>query len=400
MDAGITAAARALDAGDVIAALQLVTTRSDPAALALRGIAMARLGELAAARACLQRAAQAFAGDRHARARCTLARAEVELAMRNLARPTDLTEVIDALERSGDARNAAWARLVEARRAIVLGRLGDAERSLDQVPERDLPPVVLAVRSLAELEVALRRLDGSRARAAVTRAEALARSTRFPALEAEIARAAQALDRVVARVRSADGAWDARLEDLGALAASGALVIDACRRRVGRGPVTRDLRARPSPFALLRALGEAHPRGVARDRLAAILFGAGRPNESHRVRLRVEVGRARGLVRGLCRVVATEQGFRLDAEAHVVVLAPPDESEGADVLALVESGEAWSAASLAAALGCGTRRVQRALKDLAAAGRVRSHGRGRARRWTAAPRIASHLLLPGLLLMR
>ncbi len=320
--------------------------------------------------------------------------------MRHLARPTDLTGAIDALERSGDGRNAAWARLVEARRSIVLGRLDAAERALERVPERDLPPVVLAVRALAELEIALRRLDGGRARAAVRRAEDLAHGARFPALTAEIAQAAQALDRVVARVRSPAGVTDARLADLDALALSGALVVDACRRRLVRGPVARDLRSRPSPFALLRALGEAHPGDVSRDRLAAILFGARRPDASYRVRLRVEVGRARQLARGLCRIVATEQGFRLDAGGDVVVVAPPDASEGADVLALVESGEAWTAASLAAALGCGVRRVQRALKELAAQGRVTSLGSGRARRWTASPRIASHLLLPGLVLVR
>ena len=400
MDAGITAAARALDSGDVVTALGLVAARTDPAAIALRGVAMARLGELEAARACLRRAALAFGDDRRARARCTVARAEIELAMRHLARPTDLASSIEVLERAGDARNAAWARLVEARRAIVLGRLDAAERSLERVPDRDLPPVVLAVRALAEIEVALRRLDGRRARTAVRRAEELARAARFPALAAEIAQAAQALDRVVATVRSRTGVTDARLEDLDTLAASGALVVDACRRRLICGPIEQDLRARPSPFALLRALGEAHPGDVHRDRLAAILFGARRPDPSYRVRLRVEVGRTRRLVRGLCRIVATEQGFRLDAGGDVAVIAPPEESPGADVLALVDSGEAWTAASLAAALGCGVRRVQRALKDLAAAGRVTPHGRGRACRWTAAPRIASHLLLPGLVLVR
>jgi hypothetical protein len=401
MDAGITAAARALDAGDVISALCFVAARSDASALALRGIAMARLGELPAARAALLRAARAFGSDAHACARCTVARAEVELAMRRLAHPTDLTVAIAALDHAGDRRNAAWARLVEARRAIVLGQLDAAERWLSQVPDRELPPVVLAVRALAELEVALRRLDGPRARAAVVRAEALARVTLLEGLQAEIAEAAHALDQVVARVRSPAGIHDARLEDLAPLSASGALVVDACQRRLSRGTDTCDLRTRPLPFALLRALGEAHPGDVPRDALSRVLFDTRRPDESHRVRLRVEVGRARKLVRGLCGIVATEHGFRLEVERHVVVISPLDASEGADVLALVESGgDAWTAASLAAALGCGVRRVQRVLKELSSAGRVTSHGSGPARRWTAPPRIASHLLLPGLLLVR
>jgi hypothetical protein len=260
--------------------------------------------------------------------------------------------------------------------------------------------VVLAVRALAEIEVALRRLDGARARTAVERAQALSLGARSPALSAEIAEAARALDRVVARVRSPAGVVDARLEDLASLSASGALVVDACRRRLVRGGLVRDLSARPSPFAVLSALAEAHPGDVPRDRLAATLFGARRPDASYRVRLRVEVGRARELARGLCRIVATAEGFRLDAGGEVAMIVPPEESAGADVLALVDGGGAWTAASLAAALGCGVRRVQRALKELAAAGRVTSQGRGRARRWTAAPRIASHLLLPGLVLVR
>jgi hypothetical protein len=402
VDAGITAAARALDAGDCLTALKLVAARPDAPALALRGVAMARLGELGAARALLRHAARAFGDDPRARARCLVASAEIELADRDLARPADLTEAVQALSAAGDARNAAWARLVLARRAILLGRLDEAEGWLAAVPGGggDAPPVIAAVRALADLEVALRRLDATRARAAVERAEALGRTTRLPALEAEIAAAREALDRVVARARTREGAREIRLEDLAALAGEGALVVDACRRRVARGSVARDLRKRPAVLALLRALAATHPDGVPRDVLAATLFGARRPDASYRSRLRVEVGRARVLVRGLAGVVATADGYRLETPARVVVLEPPDDAEGADVLALVESGGAWTAASLAAALGCGVRRVQRALKALDEAGRVRGIGRGPSRRWAAAPRIASHLLLPGLLLVR
>jgi tetratricopeptide (TPR) repeat protein len=400
MDAGITAAARALDAGDAITALRLVGARSDAAALALRGVAMARFGELAAARAYLRRAARAFHDDRHARARCRVATTEIELAMRDLARPTDLARSIADLERAGDTRNAAWARVVAARRAILLGLLDEAEAWLAAVPDADLPPVLGSGRALAELEVALRRLDGRRARAAVARAQALVDPARFPALAEEIERAAKALDQTVARVRRGDDVRDARMEDIAALESSGALVVDACRRRLARGSARLDMRAQPALFALLAALAEGHPAGVPRDRLAAMLFGARRVDDSYRSRLRVEVGRARKLARGLTGIAATKDGFRLEVEGDVVLLEPPGDAPGADVLALVESGGAWTAASLAAALGCGVRRVQRALKELDGLGRVRATGRGPAQRWTASPRIASHLLLPGLLLPR
>ncbi len=401
MDAGITAAARALDAGDVIAALGYVAARGDAGALALRGIAMARLGELASARACLRQAALAFGADRHARARCTVARAEVELAMRDLTRPTDLAPAIDELERAGDARNAAWARLVEARRSIVLGRLDQAELSLSRVPARELPPLVLAVRSLTELEVALRRLDGgARAGGRHARAGALARGPLPGAGGRDRAGGERARSgggaRPLARRRAGRAAGGARRAgDVGCgggrrLPARARLRAGHARSAHAAHPVSRSC----APSAR-RTRGTSPatpwPRSSSAHR---------RPDESHRVRLRVEVGRARALVRGLSGIVATGGGFRLDTGRDVVVITPPDGSEGADVLALVESGDAWTSASLAAALGCGVRRVQRALKDLEAAGRVRSHGRGRARNWSAPPRIASHLLLPGLLLMR
>jgi hypothetical protein len=167
-----------------------------------------------------------------------------------------------------------------------------------------------------------------------------------------------------------------------------------------RGSTACDLRARPTPFAILRALAEAHPRDVERDELARLAFGALRPNESHRVRLRVEIGRTRALVRSLSGIVATPRGYRLATDGDVLVMAPLDETGNADILSLVESGGTWTASSLAAALGCGVRRVQRSLADLAAAGRVDPIGGGRARRWVAASRIASHLLLPGLLVAR
>src|SRR3979490_1398531 len=82
MDSLIAAAARALAAGDAIGALKRVALRDDPPALALRGIAMAQLGEHPRARELLRRAARGFgAHEELARARCVVAEAEVALAM-------------------------------------------------------------------------------------------------------------------------------------------------------------------------------------------------------------------------------------------------------------------------------------------------------------------------------
>jgi biotin operon repressor len=151
-------------------------------------------------------------------------------------------------------------------------------------------------------------------------------------------------------------------------------------------------------FALARALGEAWPADVSRERLVVVAFGGREADESHRARLRVEIGRLRGLLRSMAGVEATRRGFVL-APRHardVVVLAWPVEERHAAVLALLADGEAWSSSALATALGAGPRTVQRALEDLRARGRAHPVGRGRARRWTVppGPGIATVLLLP------
>ena len=53
------------------------------------------------------------------------------------------------------------------------------------------------------------------------------------------------------------------------------------------------LATRPVLFALARALAEAWPGDVPRDALVARAFGAKLADESHRARLRVEIGRLR-----------------------------------------------------------------------------------------------------------
>jgi len=145
-------------------------------------------------------------------------------------------------------------------------------------------------------------------------------------------------------------------------------------------------------------LGEAWPEDVPRDALLINAFGAKHADESHRARLRVEIGRLRRLLRAVASVSATKRGFALSPRhaREVIVLARPAEEQHAAVLALLADGETWSGSALALALGASQRTVQRALKELAAAGKAQALGRGRARRWTTPllPGFATTLLLP------
>src|SRR5919199_1472749 len=132
MDSLITAAARALAAGDPLGALKRVALRDDPPALALRGIAMAQLGDLARAKALLRAAARAF-GPREivSRARCVVAEAEVAFASRDLGWSAKALDAARAtLETHGDRVNAAYARHLEVRRLLLLGRIDEAGRAL------------------------------------------------------------------------------------------------------------------------------------------------------------------------------------------------------------------------------------------------------------------------------
>jgi biotin operon repressor len=147
------------------------------------------------------------------------------------------------------------------------------------------------------------------------------------------------------------------------------------------------LATRPVLFALAQALAEAWPDDVPRAALIARAFRGKHADESHRARLRVEIGRLRAALRTLAGINATERGFAL-APIHaseVVVLAMPVEEDHAQVLALLADGEAWSSSALALALGISQRSVQRAVEALAEAGKAQSFGRGRARRWMTPP---------------
>lgn len=403
MDSLIAASARALAAGDALGALKRVALREDPPALALRGIAMAQLGEHPRARELLRRAARAFgAHEPLARARCVVAEAEVALAMRDLGgSPQPLVAAAATLEAHADRANALQARLVAARKQLLLGRLDQAEATLGNVDTQGLPATLAAVAELTAAELALRSLRVPQARAALTRAQAAADRAAVPALLAEVAEARATLARPAARRIAGGGEQALRLDEFAALLSSDALVVDACRRGIGAGGDWRALARRPILFALAQALAAAWPGDAEREALIADVFRTRHPDETHRARLRVEIGRLRALVRPLAEVEATPRGFALRPRARreVVLLAPPIAGEQAALLALLSDGAAWSTSALALALGASQRTVQRALAELEAEGRVRSIGRARAQRWLAPPLagFTTILLLPAAL---
>jgi hypothetical protein len=403
MDSLIAAAARALAAGDPLAALKRVALREDAPALALRGIAMAQLGEHPRARELLRRAARKFgAHEAQARARCVVAEAEVALAMRDLGgSPRTLASAAATLAARGDHANALHARLIAVRRSLLLGRLGEAESALARLDARKLPPMLLAVAELIRAEIALRSLHTAAAQAALARAADAAEHARVPALLAEVMEARAVLERPAARSIQAGEERPLRLGEVEALLDSDALVIDACRRGLRAGGRWLPLARRPVLFALARALAEAWPGDVERNVLIGRAFRSRHPNESHRARLRVEIGRLRALAAPLARIEATAGGFALKPryERAVIVLAPPIHGDQASLLALLADGAAWSTSALALALGASQRTVQRALAELEVGGQVRSIGRARTRRWLASPLagFTTILLLPAAL---
>ena len=405
MDSLITAAARALAAGDPLAALNRVALRDDAPALALRGIAMAQLGDLARAKVLLRRAARAFgAKEAVARARCVVAEAEVALVSRELNwAPKALDAARATLEEHGDRVNAAYARYLEVRRLLLIGRIGEAERALADLHPAPFPPASRTVHELVVAGIAIRRLRTKPARAALARAERAARHADIPALTAEVESARLVLDTPAARLIARGEERLLLLEEVEALLASNTFVVDACRLVVHAEGKVVSLARRPVLFELARALGEAWPGDVARDTLIARAFGSKVADESHRARLRVEVGRLRGVLRALAGVSATKRGFALAPRRgrEVVVLARPVEEEHAAVLAVLADGESWSSSALGLALGTSQRTVQRALESLAAAAKVQSFGRGRARRWMTppVPGFTTTLLLPAPLPM-
>jgi hypothetical protein len=399
MDSLITAAARALAAGDPLGALNRVALRDDPPALALRGIAMAQLGEFARARTLMRTAARAF-GPKEAVscARCIVAEAEIALVSRDLVGwPAKALDTARAtLDAHGDRMNAAHARYLEVRRLLLIGRLDEAERRLAGLDPAPLPPASRAGHELVVAGIAMRRLRARTARAALARAERAARHAAIPALIAEVESASLVLNTPAARLIAGGEERLLLLDDVEALLASPTFIVDACRLVVRDGATVISLETRPVLFALARALAQAWPEDVPRATLLAQAFGAKQADDSHRARLRVEVGRLRGALRTLADISATARGFALSPRRarEVVVLARPVDDEHAALLAFLSDGESWSSSALA--LGTSQRTVQRALDELAAAVKVQSFGRGRARRWMTppVPGFPTSLLLP------
>jgi len=403
MDSLITAAARALATGNPLNALNFIALRDDAPALALRGIAMAQLGDLSRAKILLRRAARAFSPrEAVASARCVVAEAEIALVSRDLNWPVKALDTAhDALERHGDRANAAHARYLKTRYLLLIGHLDEAERRLVGFDPTPLPPASRAAHELVVAGIAMRRLRIKAASAALARAESAAQQARIPPLLAEVESATLVLDTPAARLIARGKERLLRLGDIETLLVSKVLVVDACRHVVRHSGKVISLETRPVLFALARALAEAWPGDVPRVVLLARAFRAKHADESHRARLRVEIGRLRKLLGAAAGIDATTAGFALAPRRvrDVAVLAPPTDEAHATVLALLADGEAWSSSALALALGASQRTVQRALDDLTADGKVQALARGRARRWMTSPvpGFPTTLLLPATL---
>ncbi|WP_150766831.1 helix-turn-helix domain-containing protein [Pseudomonas fluorescens] len=400
MDSLITAAARALAAGDPLGALDRIALRADAPALALRGVAMAQLGDLVRAKELVKSAARAFGPkDAVARARCVVAEAEIALASRDLGWPVKALDTARVtLEAHGDRVNAAHARYLQIRRLLLIGRLDEADVLLAALDPTPLPPVLRAAHELVVAGIAIRRLQSQSAHNALARARHAAQLAAIPALTAEVENAALILDTPAARLIVHDEERPLLLDEVEALLSSTSLVVDACRYSVRGAGMSVSLTTRPVLFTLARMMAETWPGGVSREALIAGAFRLKLKDESHRARLRVEIGRLRAALKPLAGVMATPRGYALVplVSADVVVLAPPVDEKFAAVFAFLADGEAWSSSALALALGASQRTVQRILEALAAAGRVQSFGRGRARRWMTPPipGFATTLLLP------
>ncbi|WP_097459950.1 HTH domain-containing protein [Mangrovitalea sediminis] len=400
MDSLITAATLALTAGDPLGALNRVALRNDAPALALRGIAMAQLGDLDRARVLVRSAAGAFGPKAvMARARCILAEAEIALVSRDLGWSGKALETAQAvLEAQGDRINAAHAQYLKIRHLLLIGRLDEAEHRIAVFDPTPLPPASQASFELVVAGIRLRRIQTKTAREALARARQAAHRAGIPALEAEIDQVAEVLRRPAARCIAGGHERLLLLDEVERLLASNALIVEECRQVVRSAGKFISLGNRPVLFALIRALAETWPAEVPRESLITRAFRTRHIDETHRARLRVEMSRLRTALSPVASVTATRQGFMLEPleAADVAVLTQPVDGKHASVLALLADGESWSSSALALALGVSQRTVQRALDELAETGKIQSVGRGRARRWMspAIPGFPTTLLLP------
>jgi hypothetical protein len=386
MDPVLAAAARALSTFDPLAALKRIALRDDADALALRGVAMAQLGDYRVARQLLVRAGRGFAGPL-ARARCLAARGEIALAARDLGEAEEvLADAERELDRLGDGDNALFVRLQRIRGRLLVGAVDEAAAMMDRLELQGSPPRLRALAGLVAADLAVRRLAAGQARTHLAAARRAGQAAAIPALSEEIERALAELDAPVARAVSAGVERSVTLAEVEALETSPDLIVDVCRRQLRAGRTTVSLLTRPVLLALAAALAAAFPGEATREALLDAAFAARRSSDSLRARLRVEIGRLRVVVKPLAAIEASARGFVLRPRARrVVVLLPPAPGEASALLALLRGGESWSTSALARALGTSQRSVQRALLALRDAGRVEAVGRARAQRWVARP---------------
>lgn len=399
MDSILNAAALALATGDLLGALNRVALRDDPGALALRGTAMAQLGDLARARQLLAQAARGFGKhETVARARCVLAEAEIALVSRDLTWPESrLEQARQVLSQRGDTANVAHAVIIAARRDLLLGHIERARQYLAALSPHGLSPALLAGYWLVAAGIDIRRLRVASARLALQQAGEAAQRSGLVGLLAETEAARQSLDGPAALLRRQGAETAVSLDAVEALFQSATVVCDATSNALRQAGAAISLSTRPVLFALLRVLAEAWPGDASRETLLARAFHARQADESHRARLRVEMTRLRQLIGSIADVRATPSGFRLEPKAgDVAVLAFPLDDQHAAVMALLADGELWSSSALALALDSSPRSVQRALRALQEAGKVQPLGRGRAQRWTmlVLPGFPTTLLLP------
>jgi hypothetical protein len=395
----VAAAAHALAAGDPLRALQTLSMRDDAHAMALRGIAMAQLGDLPRARQAMRKAMRGFAShDTLSRARCAVAQAEISLASRDLNWPGGpLDDACITLRAHHDDANAAYATCLQARRLLLIGQADAASQAIAGLDTHALPPAIRAAHALTVAGIAIRRTQATAAHAALERARSAAALAGIASLVAEIDDTGHALEQPVARLVAGTETL-LSLGDVEKLFASDTLVIDACRYAVHHAGRTVSLASRPALFSLARALGQAWPDDVPRTTLITLAFGTRYMDETHRVRLRVEIARLRAALAPVADVHATTKGFVLSARnaAKVAVLAHLADEKHAAILALLADGQLWSSSALAIALSTSQRTIQRSLEALAAQHKAQPYGQGRARRWLAAPvpGFTTALLLP------
>lgn len=389
------AAARLLAAGSPFEALQLVALRKDAKALALRGIALAQIGDLERGVKLLRSAHAGFPdSDRLAKARCNLAEAEIRIALRDFRTASHLLAgLAAALDGLQDFVNAMFARQMEARLLMFTGRIGEARQRLETDVPSTMPASLRSGHLLLRAELAARRVRAREAERLLADAVALAGDHAM--LRAQAAALRGALERPV--VRTAAGLMLV-LREVEELLAGGALVLDLGRLMLRCDDIQTDFTSRPVLLALLQMLAEQWPSDVTRDMLVRRVFGAREVDDGYRNRLRVEMGRLRRHVAGAAAIRSTARGYRLvpPGRRDVIVISPPVASPEARLLALLSDGEAWSSFALAAALGASQRSVQRGLAALAREDQARPVGRGPSRRWVARPLAG---LAPNLLLV-